>query len=100
MSHVSDRTLYWSEILAKQRASGLSAVQWCRNEAISYNSFAGWRTRLNKKADESGGWVSVKDVSPAARSLTLRIGCVHLDLSAGFDPRLLREVVAALEPRC
>ena len=48
MSHVSDRTLYWSEILAKQRASGLSAVQWCRNEAISYNSFAGWRTRLNK----------------------------------------------------
>jgi hypothetical protein len=100
MSVPSDRSVYWSEVLAKQKVSGQSAVVWCRNVGISYNSFAGWRTRLNREAKESGGWVSVKDVLPAAKPLTLRIGAVEVDLSSGFDPHLLWEVVAALSPKC
>ena len=100
MSELSDRGLYWANALSKQRASGLSAAEWCRNEGVSFNSFAGWRTRLNKEAKVDGGWISVKDAQPSGRPLTLRIGAAQLDLSPGFDPQLLREVIAALSPRC
>jgi len=100
MSVVSDRSVYWSDLLAKQKVSGQSAVAWCRNEGVSYNSFAGWRTRLNREAKESGGWVSVKEARPVVGLLTLRVGAAEIDLSPGFDPRLLREIVAALSLQC
>ena len=57
MPGLSDRVLYWANALSKQRASGLSAAEWCRNEGVSFNRFAGWRTRLNNgRARLALGW--------------------------------------------
>ena len=37
----------WQTLLDQQRSSGLSAVQFCKQEGIGYASFCNWRKRLS-----------------------------------------------------
>jgi hypothetical protein len=99
---MEDRRAVWSGLIAEQKTSGISVAAWCKERNVSYNSFCNWRTRLNKQAAADGGWVSVAigASGPSAKPITLRIGAVTIDLSAGFDPKLLRDVVSALETQC
>ena len=98
MSSHSERSAHWFSLIAEQKTSGLTVSEFCRQRSVSLHSFRGWRCRLNKAASSGSDWVTVKaETAPALeRSLTLRIGGASVDLSAGFDPRLLREIVAAL----
>ena len=42
----------WQALVDQQRDSGLSAMQFCKQENIGYASFCNWRKRL---ADHSAG---------------------------------------------
>jgi hypothetical protein len=102
MASHEDRVRYWTQLVSEQKQSGLSVQDFCRERQISIHSYRGWRCRLNKDASLDGGWVTVKPGSEKAPSpaIALRIGAVNIDLRAGFDPKLLRDNVAALEPQC
>jgi hypothetical protein len=102
MSSHEDRVRYWTELVSEQKQSGLSVQDFCRERQISIHSYRGWRTRLNKDASLDGGWVTVKSRSDksASPAIALRIGAVNIDVCAGFDPQLLRSIVAALDPPC
>lgn len=44
----------WQALVDQQRASGLSAPQFCKQEKIGYASFCHWRKRLSEpSADET-----------------------------------------------
>ena len=44
----------WQVLVDQQRDSGLSAMQFCKQENIGYASFCNWRKRLaDHSADES-----------------------------------------------
>jgi hypothetical protein len=44
----------WQTLIDQQRASGLSAPQFCKQENIGYASFCNWRKRLSASViDES-----------------------------------------------
>ena len=46
----------WQTLVDLQRASGLSAPQFCKQEKIGYASFCNWRKRLSDPStDESSG---------------------------------------------
>ena len=46
----------WQTLVDQQRASGLSAPQFCKQEKIGYPSFCNWRKRLSDPStDESSG---------------------------------------------
>jgi hypothetical protein len=102
MSSTNDDLALWSGLLAEQKASGLTIADWCREKNLSVHAFSRQRNRINKKSASGPAWISVKgdEGSPPASPICLRIGSVWIDLSSGFDPKLLREVVAALEARC
>jgi len=40
----------WQVLIDQQRASGLSAPQFCKQEGIGYASFCNWRKRLSKES--------------------------------------------------
>jgi hypothetical protein len=98
MSSHTERTAYWSSLIAEQRSSGLTVPKFCLERNVSIHSFRGWRCQLNKAAFSGSGWATVKSVTAPTteKSLTLRIGGASVDLSAGFDHHLLREIVTAL----
>lgn len=49
----------WQVLVNQQRDSGLSALQFCKQEKIGYASFCNWRKRLSDQAAgdsaDSGG---------------------------------------------
>jgi len=54
----------WQTLVDQQRASGLSAPQFCKQEKIGYASFCNWRKRLSDPStDESSGPGGVFQVS-------------------------------------
>jgi hypothetical protein len=102
MASHEDRVRYWTELVSEQKQSGLSVQDFCRERQISIHSYRGWRTRLNKEPSPSGEWLTLKSQSrtSAETAITIRIGAAHIDVSTGFDPQLLRDIVAALQMPC
>ena len=91
----------WREVLQRQRASGLSVASFSRRHGLSAASLYAWRRRLS--AGAAPAFVEAKVVEPA--QLPAAAGVIEVCLrggrrvrvAGGFDPELLRELVAALE---
>lgn len=99
----------WRKRLDDFAQSGLSVRKWCERQGFSKNQYTYWRRRLADTAiGKAGGtaWLPVQVLPPSPTPtspalLTLRIAGAEIDLTAGFDPSLLRAVVTALgSQRC
>ena len=75
----------------------MSAREYASREGLRAATLYGWSSRLGR--DSAPAPAHFIDVTPATagRGIELRIGpTVTIRVEAGFDPQLLREVVAAL----
>jgi hypothetical protein len=97
----------WHARIAEYRASGLTLKAWCAAHGCTVDQMKYWLYKSPKRT--SSDVTSPAAPSPTARfipmtvedeakspSLVLRVGPAHIELHAGFDSRLLREVVHAL----
>ena len=57
---MSDRAVYWREIVERQPESGLSVARFCEDEGVSTASFYNWRRRLAESCDERPSFVPVQ----------------------------------------
>ena len=97
----------WCKRLNDFARSGLSVRKWCEENGVTECQHTYWRRKL-AAADAANtigaGWLPVaitealplSIASTAPVGLTIRIGVAQIDLAPGFDPALLRAVVAAL----
>lgn len=95
-----ERVALWADRVAAQGASGVSAAAWCASADVPLPAFYAWRKRLASPESAEAGtrWAAL---APEAESgLTLRVGAAAITVTAGFDARLLAEVVRALEATC
>jgi hypothetical protein len=106
---MTDETLaaQWRERLANHADSGLTVNRWCVQHDIPAHRFFYWRRKLVRASAPVEGdpvdWFALPvGVASAARlPLTVRVGDAAIDVEPGFDPALLRDVVAALSlARC
>jgi hypothetical protein len=88
----------WPRLIEEQPHSGKTIAEFCAERGVSASSFYAARARL-----PGPGYfrpVSLADPENPSRldcnMLSLRIGAVALEVQRGFDPVLLRAVVAAL----
>ena len=99
---IKDKARYWQQHMEAWQASDLTQPAYCQQHTISLAAFGYWRTRLKKLqaiADSPEVPVSFVPVQLTSMnsSLTLRTQQgLSLDLSAGFDPVLLKEVLQVL----
>jgi len=99
---------FWMGAIARWKASGLeSMAEFCRSEGLPASRFYRWRQRLERcdarTADLDFLPVATRPVveaefsQPSSASIRLEIGSgLAITLRDGFDPKLLRSVVAAL----
>ena len=93
---MSHHTTNWPAKLADWRRSGLSIAAWCRNNAVSYQTFLYWRKRLDDRLPDTGTFLQLcppVDLEPIA----LECNGVFVHVPVGFDPRLLRDIIALLK---
>lgn len=102
---MTDSTLrsHWETQIEAYRESGLTLQAWCDREGVSKEHMKYWmykRKAARQTRRPSATFVPVH-VESTARSADLspiwvQVGEVRVGVAAGFDPRLLRDVVEAL----
>lgn len=100
----------WETRVAAFRASGEKATSWCKTNEVNRRQLYSWIKRLSGSSERtvSGGkptpFVQVAVTSTAeARpvpSIRIQIGAATIEVDAGFNAALLRDVVRALEGVC
>lgn len=92
---MSDLAQEWAEKLDDWNSSGLSIAAWCRRHHEGYHRFLYWRKRLSSSSAEGAG----RFVELRMASAPIRLDCngVGIHLERGFDPGLLRDILAALK---
>ena len=99
-----DKASLWQQHIEGWETSGLTQGIYCQQHAISLASFGYWRTRLKRmQLDKKGREIEARFLPVQLMStqhdplLTLRTPQnVSIDVSGGFDPQLLKEVLQVL----
>lgn len=93
-----DKTKYWGRHIAAWQRSGLSQERYCRNNKIAKSAFGYWYRKLNKK--NVAALVQVPVTIAMAAAIEVQIGSnIKIKVQQGFDPKLLKAIVEALEVR-
>jgi hypothetical protein len=99
-----DKASLWQQRIEGWETSGLTQWMYCQQHDISLASFGYWRTRLkriqpNKNSQQiETRFLPVQLMSSRHDpSLTIRTAQnLSIDVAAGFDPQLLKEVLQVL----
>ncbi len=96
----------WEQRVAQWRRSGLTAEAFATQQGLNVHTLRGWSSALQRPAARvvNAGFArliavdtaSARPVEPGAIDVVLASGRV-VRVRQGFDPALLRDVLAALE---
>lgn len=93
----------WEIRIASFKESGLSVNDWCSKEGIKANQLRYWLKKVdnNEVVAKKPQWipVSVNQISredDSKTALPIRIGKAVIEVSPGYDPELLSDVVRTL----
>ena len=96
----------WSERIEAYQSSGLTMKAWCAEQNLTIHQLKYWlykAQRQGRKQDRTASATTFRPVtisSQAAAPHSLQIGAARIEVRSGFEPELLRYVVAALSPLC
>jgi len=101
---VSETETKWAERVRGWRASGQTASDFARGRGFESSTLRYWASRLGRASEAAATassrapGVRLLRVTPPASSppLVVSIGAARIEVRAGFDRALLREVVDAL----
>lgn len=91
----------WENRVAKFKASGQSTTEWCKAHNLKPHQLRYWLRKLKAEHTvKETQWLSVEvgelKASNNSKALPIRIGKATIEVSPGFDPALLSEVVKTL----
>ena len=85
----------WRERVRAWRASGETMAAFCTRHGYTRGTLSWWSSRLG--AETRPAFVRlVARAAPTTPSLRLEVGAVRIEVTRGFDPVLLADVVRAL----
>jgi len=88
---------YWQRHVRSCIESGSTQAAYCRQHGLVTHQFGYWFRKLNGKFDAT--WLPVvieQPVTSASINLSLR-GDRVLQIESGFDERLLKQIIVAVE---
>lgn len=104
-SSISKRAInrqHWLENITDWKQSGHSQKVFCEQHHLGLASFQRWRrifmTEEKSKDSSPVTFLPVSVMDSNTSSLTLRVnGNLRLEISAGFDPNTLKQVIQVLQ---
>ena len=93
----------WTERIRAYQASGQTMKAWSEEHNVTLHQFKYWLYKAQRQ-DRAAATTTFRPVtvvrSAHLDSLQIQVGVARIDVRPGFEPDLLREVVAALTPLC
>jgi transposase-like protein len=96
----------WAERITAYQASGQTMKAWSAEHKVTLHQLKYWLYKAQREGRAASGTtfrpisVGSPSRSGAAESLQIQIGVARINVRSGFEPGLLREIVAALTPLC
>ena len=94
---------YWKQQIEQWQQTGLTQAEYCRRNNLKHHQLVYWKKRyLKTQSDVSFAAIQLEDLldihAPADQaSLTVVIDSpLKVEVTEGFDPQLLRQVIIAL----
>ena len=82
---------YWSSVVGAYLDTGLSAREYCRQEALNYQMFLRWKRKLQ----ENSGSLHFSELF-ASRRMSLSSGSLAIEVDSDLDISSLSNVIKAL----
>lgn len=79
------------------KASGESGAAYARARGYSHSSLTNWAAKARESSKVMGPRIVRVEIERRASELVVEVGAARVRVRAGFDARLLRDVVSALE---
>ena len=100
---LEQKRIYWEQQIEQWQQTGLTQAEYCRRNNLKHHQLVYWKKRF-LKTDTDVSFVPLKfedwlDVSGRQKpaSLTLVINNqFKIEIRAGFDPQLLRQLIFSL----
>ena len=95
----------WKERVADYRTSNLNAGEWCEKNNLSRATLRYWVTKFNKEKmnkddhQQTNDFVkfAIQDLAHNPKeTITINFNKLSINVSEGFDPAMLREVLDAI----
>ena len=87
----------WRALVEQQRAGAVSVSAFCRRHGLAVSTYFAWRRRLDDAARSTFVEVTAAvDLRPSLIEVVVA-GGARVQVRAGFDTALLRQVVEALQ---
>lgn len=106
MDRLEQRQL-WAERIKDFRESGHTMEAWCEKTGHSMNQLRYWNQKYKTKPESAWLPVSVlgpepssPEPSPPVLAMQIQMGAIRIDVYAGAQPEMLRDVLCALVPLC
>ncbi|MGG4345112.1 IS66 family insertion sequence element accessory protein TnpA [Paenibacillus lautus] len=95
----------WENRIAAYQESGQTMKAWCAEQNLTVHQLKYWLSKAQRQhspAATSTTFRAVAVTAPEAESASLwvKVGSARIAVRPGFEPQLLRDVVAALETLC
>jgi hypothetical protein len=97
------RATHWRTIVEKHTASGLSAVDFCREQQIKVSQFYRWHRKFRNNDNQGRGPTGFLELVPCKKQNGSGIRIRYpsglcIEVEQGFDPLTLRRAIQALSP--
>jgi hypothetical protein len=92
----------WAERIAAYQKSGQTMTAWCTEQGLKVHQLKYWKYKgMERKKTKSTAAtfrpVAIANSKSEDDSLWIQVGSARIAVRPGFEPQLLRDVVAALE---
>jgi hypothetical protein len=85
----------WRGVIDEQAAGSQTVVAFCRDRGLKEHSFY-WHKRRLRESSPAAGFREIELPRRNTIRIVLSEGVSHVEVEAGFDAALLRDVVDAL----
>jgi hypothetical protein len=93
----------WTKRITAYQTSGQTMKAWCAEQELTVHQLKYWLYK-DQKQTQTGTTtfrpVTVNRHSAPTKALQIQVGMARIEVRPGFEPGLLRDVVAALTPLC
>ncbi len=93
----------WEVRIRDFKTSGLSVKDWCATHEVKPHQLRYWLRKEKANEESSAGtqWLPV-EIAPETCSdfLIVKVGSVRIEVTPGFNPKLLSQVVRTLMELC
>jgi hypothetical protein len=90
----------WQELVCQWQDTQMTAIAWCRQQDISYESFIIWKNRLKNSSQPTASkqpFVELIDTTPAHSGIEIHCRDLKLTIRKNFDPEVLLQSLQVLE---